>query len=660
MTEELTSIRTITARSLLEHDPDQLWFVLEDGRFKLVFDDGEIITNTRLTLLSSYCWWPHREAPNTPLLVSHHIGNTELTAARISQVMAYAAGTYDAYNSDVDNEYIMLRCRQELNHMRNTTNQRVGAWVGSMDADDIVDLLEHPRIEAANRAIQAIDFSQQNAIMNAPRYVEVAHSEIRAVLVDRNEARTNRLAECVRNKSLNISQILQRVGPRGMTTDYDSTVFPRPIVSGFGAGLPDLYSVAVESRSATESTMLTKDPLADTEYFNREMQLICAVISKLLHGHDCGSTNYVPWMVSKNNLEVLDGSYYRNDQGGLSVVTPADKHLVGKVLMLRDPMACMHPDPASVCEVCYGKLSKNIPKKTNIGHTAAVEVCSSVSQGVLSKKHDNMVKNLGAGSLFNQRYITPNEGMAELYISDKLIGIKTDIEVDKNDILNLADINLAANIDSLSPSKVSQMTEVMFHLVYPDGDVESNVISVSTGSRRASFTTQFLRYMKSNNWEMTDNMNVKIDLSNWDRGLPIWSLPHKNADMMEFMGSVQSLVKVSGKNKAKKLMHLDDSGNLGLALAEFHDLVSEKFFMNRTHLSVILRATMIRSAADNDYRLPVPGTKVEFGSFKQIMNMRSLSAMCAYQEQTGMFKNMLSFLIKKRTPSPFDTILLPE
>jgi hypothetical protein len=656
----MESIRAIYARTLLDSDPDDLWDLLEDGRFKLVFDDGEIITNTRVTLLSSYCWWAHREWRNTPLLVSHHIGNSALTAAKISEVMASCSNAAMDHNPNcIDIEHVMLRCRQELNHMRNTTNNRVGSWVGSMDADDIVDLLLHPEIAAANAEIQSIDFSTQSALMNAQRYIEKARGRIRAVLVDPTQAPTNRLAECIRNKSLNISQGLQRLGPKGMVTDYDSVVFKRPLVKGFGAGLGDLYEVTTESRSATEALMLTKDPLAETEYFNREMQLICAVISKLIHSHDCGSTNYIPWMVSRNNLPTIEGAYYRNDQGTLSVVTLKDTHLIGKVIPLRDAMTCIHPDPSAVCEICYGKLARNIPRGTNIGHTAAVEVCSSVSQGVLSKKHDNMVKELGGNALFNTRYIVPGEGMYELFLSEKISGIKTYLEIDKDDIVNLADINLSANIDSLSPSKVSSMTEVMFHLVYPDGDVESNIVSVSTGSRRASFTNQFLKYMKENSWEMTEGMNVKIDLSNWKRDLPLWSLPHRNADMMEFMGSVQALVKVSGKNKSKKLMDLGDEGNMGLALAEFHELVSEKFFMNRTHLSVILRATMIRSSADNDYRLPIPGTKVEFGSFKQIMGMRSLSAMCAYQEQTGMFKNMLSFLIKKRTPSPFDTILMP-
>lgn len=657
-----TPLRVINARDLLAIDPDKVWDVVAVGKFRLMFDDGFIDTYSRPTIMSSYAWWSHREHPESPLLIKHHLGNGAITSAQLSNLFGVCAwSVYHATGGLTDPEEMGLRIRVEMNKMRDTNVKRLAAYVSTMSAEDIVDILDHPEIAAANREIQSIDYSDPMNRINAARHVDKAHGIIRRVLMDPNELRGNRMVRAIKAKMIDIQQILQCVGPRGLVTDYDSMLFAIPVVRGFGEGLMDLYSLAVESRSATKSLMLTKDPLADTEYFNREMQLICATVERLYHNTDCGSTEYTPWLVTRNNLDVLDGLFHAED-GKLKMIRPSSTELLGKVVLLRTALTCKHPDANGICSTCFGHLSVNVPRKTNIGHVSSTEMCSRVSQGVLSTKHNDLITGIAGGimSPYNARFLQVTDNMFELGLSPQLTGLSVHLVIAKEDILNLADINLATNLDSLTPNKVSAMSEVTFDITYEDGDVESNVVFVSTGSRRASFTTQFLTFMKMNGWETTNNLDIRIDLSNWNRDLPIWELPRKHADMMEFMGSVETLVKVSGSSKAKRAMDLSVYGNLALALSEFHDLVSQKFAINITHLAVILRATMIRSSADNDYRLPTADSPREFAGFKQIMAMRSLSAMCAYQEQSGMFKNFLSFLVKKRAPHPFDTILMPE
>ena len=657
-----TQLRVVHARELLKHHPDELWVILPDGKFRLVFDDGHIDTTTRATLLSQYCWWGHREYPNTPLLIKHHFGNNLLTSNHISNVMGLASwAAYHANPGKIDPEWLALRIRQELNRMRNTANYALEKYVTTMSAEDIVEILDHPTIAAANEKIQSIDFDIPSNLINAPRFIEETHGVIRKVLMDPNELRTNRMARAIRAKMIDIQQILQCVGPRGLVTDLDSTVFKKPVVRGFGQGLNTLYQAMAESRSATKSLMLTKDPLADTEYFNREMQLICSVIKTLYHNDDCGSTEYTPWLVHRNNLEVLDGLHHVED-GQLKIISPQSGDLIGKTVLLRTAMTCRHKDPNGICGVCFGRLTHNVPRKTNIGYVSSTELCTRTSQGVLSTKHNDMISLASSMilSVHTQRYLQVLPGLFEIGISPELAGLKINLIVAKEDFANLADVNLANNLDSLSPSKISQMMEVGFQITYEDGYVETNIVPVSTGSRRASFTTAFLKYMKQEGWSYTEDLNIKVDLSNWNRDLPIWELPRKHADMLEFMGSVETLVKNSGANQSKKSMDLTKHDNLALALAELHDLVSLKFSINITHLAVILRATMIRSAEEYDYRLPNSDTKREFGGFKQIMAMRSLSAMCAYQEQSSTFRNVLSYLVKKRAPHFFDAVLMPE
>lgn len=652
----------IEARSLLQYQPEQCWDVIPDRKIRLIFDDGYIDTTGAATILSQYLWWAQREHPSSPLLIKHHLGNNLLTSGHISSTIGSASwAAYNANPGKIDREELGLRIRRELNRMANDANDRLGRWVTTMSALDLLEVLDHPKIKAANEKIQSIDYDNPMNLINAAKHVDETHAAQRAVLTDPSELRTNKLTRAIRSRMVDISQILQCIGPRGLVTDYDHMVFKRPVVYGFGEGLPDLYSLAVESRSATKSLMLTKDPLADTEYFNREMQLICATVKNLHEDTDCGSTDYLPWLVARNNLNVLDGLYHA-DNGQLKIIRSNSTELIGKVVMLRTALTCNHPDEHGICSTCFGDIAKSVPRQTNIGHMASIVLCALVSQRVLSTKHNDMISGFGEGGfgLFNSRFLRVMDNVFELGVSPELAGLKVSLVVAKEDMANLADINLADNIDSLSTIKISQMTEVAFDVEYEPGVAESNIVPVSTGSRKASFTPTFLTYMKRYGWEMTENLDVRIDLSNWNKDLPIWELPRKHSDMMEFMGSVETLVKASGSSKEKGRMDLSDHNNTAIALSEFHDLVSQKFAINITHLAVILRATLVRSVEEKDYRLPVAGGPRQFASYKQIMAMRSLSAMCAYQEQSGMFRNVQSFINKKRARHPFDVIVIPN
>ena len=45
------------------------------GSFILVFDDGELVTNYKETIYSSFIWDYHRKYPYLPLKKSHHVSS---------------------------------------------------------------------------------------------------------------------------------------------------------------------------------------------------------------------------------------------------------------------------------------------------------------------------------------------------------------------------------------------------------------------------------------------------------------------------------------------------------------------------------------------------------------------------------------------------------
>ena len=60
----------LNPRKINQHEPSDLWGLLT-GKFILVMDDGEIETDYKKVLFSSYCWKVHRLYPKLPFLQKH-------------------------------------------------------------------------------------------------------------------------------------------------------------------------------------------------------------------------------------------------------------------------------------------------------------------------------------------------------------------------------------------------------------------------------------------------------------------------------------------------------------------------------------------------------------------------------------------------------------
>jgi hypothetical protein len=94
-------------------------------------------------------------------------------------------------------------------------------------------------------------------------------------------------------------------------------------------------------------------------------------------------------------------------------------------------------------------------------------------------------------------------------------------------------------------------------------------------------------------------------------------------------------------------------------LAEFFNMVNNKLAVNIAPLEVILRAIMIVSAEQEDYRLPKPWTQRGIGTYDFTMSRRSLSATMAYQDHYDIFVSPESFVLGHRPSHIFDGLLMP-
>lgn len=652
------------ARQLLALSYDGIW-TLPDVKENLVTfdDDTTLVLSTREIIFSYYMWWPHQEWPTTPLLPEHAISE-HLTSNLLLRLMERSAfSAYDAMAGTVDVEYLGLRIKQELNRIYNDLTTKLEAYVTGLDALDFVSVIRHPAIKAANDTLQAKDLENPGVLANMEIYIDETHNAILKVLMNDEGLKGNRLSEVVRSEIVSSGQVLQCVGPRGYPSDIDSHIFKQPIVRGFGHGIFKLHDHLIESRSAAKALFFTKDPLQTTEYFNREMQLNTATLKTLYYEDDCGSTEYVPWTITKKNLNITAGLWQCDPEDNqLKLITRKRTDLIGRTVLLRSAMTCKHRDAYGICGKCYGELRLAVPRGTNIGHVSVTELCAMVSQNVLSTKHLDRTASIGAIVLtpYDRQFIRLHEGQLQLAISKVLTDSQVSIIVNKEDVSNLADLNIVSDLRQLSISKISAMDEVSFSVIDEDGDLSISPVSVNMGSRKASFTVEFLQHIRDVGYSIEGDRSIAVSLSKWDFSKPVWILPRKHANMLDFLNEIKSNIKASGKNRGKEQLDLTETVVLAEALTDLYDLVSQKFNINLTHLATILKSTMIRSKKENDYRMPIANGSRELGTYRDIITMRSLSALAAYQEQFKTFYDPRAYTVKTRPPHPFDPILLPS
>ena len=156
--------------------------------------------------------------------------------------------------------------------------------------------------------------------------------------------------------------------------------------------------------------------------------------------------------------------------------------------------------------------------------------------------------------------------------------------------------------------------------------------------------------------KLVSKNEYEIDLAGWDPAKPLLQLPNKHRNMLEYKNTVENFIKAHNEYERRLNKQLSDQ-DISEALVEFVDIVGAKLTINIVHLETTLYSTMIRAAAQEDYRLPKPYTPREFGKYADIMSRRSLAPAMAYQGHRRVLYDIENFMATERPSSPMDPIL---
>ncbi len=656
----------VPARVLLSYTTDYLWDHLE-GDFILVMDDGEIETNEKEVLYSSYVWDYHRRFPNTPLLLKHHVkaiikDDPSGTDTHLDLINSVLWSFVEAYRPDFINieELIdigALMSYEVSNTMYNDLTYRLEPDVTTLDILDFIQFTKHPRLV---KAIEQMENTDEGVAKVNNVVLELSKSA---------EFKNNAMASVMRSKIVSEGQALQCLAPLGFRTDIDSDIFTRAIIKrGFTQGLSSLRDSMVESRSAAKALIFSTDPLQKSEYFSRRQQLICQNV-RHLHRGDCGSTHYVPWLIREermdnatklaSDLKTLAGKYYLDEgTNTLKILKESDKHLIGTTLKLRSAVAgCNHPDPYGICEVCYGATSLAIPANTNLGHITCVAMMSVLGQLILSTKHfegSSAVEGI-ALKAHERIYLSAVVNGSRYYLNERLMSCKVKLVVAASQVPGLTDISLVDDIETLNISRISDFDTILL-MVEDSTGIETIPLTVSVNGRLSNMTHELLKHIKRVGWTVTKNDNYIIDMAGWNFADPILVLPMRHFNMSDHQQEIADMLEAT----IKDLDYRSNVVNPCNMLVEFHDLVNRRLSINLAILEIILYSSMVVSATEEDYGLPKPWTSSGVGVKQLLLTRRSLSTTMGFERHRDVLTDPLSYTLTNRMDHIMDPLIMPE
>lgn len=666
-------MRRITARDFMNMDVLGNW-PLPDEKLEIEFDDGVLVTNTRRTIVSWFCWELHRQFPLTPIYMRHHIGNAFFTAQATLVAMsniirdlhyAYFDPTMsDHQETSYDREFAWKTIARVENEIYNHLSINLEEWHTSTNAFHLLELFNYGPMKEAREAIRPNQLS-----------ITRAYERSSEILMKDPTLLHNPIVRGLRSKQIKLTQMLQILVCRGYLTDIDQIIFRKPITVGFFEGLTTMHDIMIESCSAKKALISTKKPLRIVEYFNRKMQLSTVVVHTLLW-KDCKSERYAEIHVDPGMFRSLEGKFYLTNKGQLSPITEYDRHLIGQTIHIRSAMFCNHRGEGAVCRVCFGENAWSVPNKTNIGHVCSTEMCHEGSQLVLSTKHydgSSVVDEIlitdhdadyicvAMPDLNNQESDNTDSSAIKfnprLSKMEPLLILESRARAPVDNASGLPSITQHTAIEHLSIHRVTSFREVQIRVRNLRNEEYTAHVSVSQGARLGALSKPMLRYIQENGYTVMEDGKFMVDLKDWNFDEVVFALPMRHSNMLDYMSEIEHFIRSPSKkddqrvSTVRKLKSYTDPVE---ALIDFHDLVSSKLSVNICHLEVILLSLMRPADDPDDYCLPDIDRESMFEEHGTLMAMRSAGGLLAYERQPDTIDNVDSYLIKRRPPHVLD------
>lgn len=636
-------LKSFRVWDLIDKSEDEIW-QLPHRNYSVIFDDKTITLTGRQIILSWYYWDMFRAFPDAPVVAkcSVHEKYHASLPRRLGGILIWHI--YDSLeHTGITIWPITEKFCRTSNWIYNMSCVRLREYVTSVSLHDVIEILSDRDLLAAKAHYKQITEESKHNEAGLQKAIDAIYAVVLDIMYKRPDYMPNNgIKKLAMLGLINKGNVLQFIGIRGFCSDIEKTVFKYPVDTCFAEGMNNMYDLGIESRAASTANLMAEEPLEQSEYFNRRIQLATVVILGVDSSNGgCSGYVTVPFLVLEGDYTLLKGKYHMVNGNPVLIWDTIDD-LIGKIIHLRSLLGCGCHNVQYVCPICLGKVSVVVPPNTNLGFMLSTILCSAISQIILSTKHylgssanRQLVLNLIQDKWFKMHNRHPNDIFLQEGVGEFVI------DIDTKCVSHLEQIN-HIDVYELSPARISQFSSFFISRVDKDGEVlgEYDVMRFDLNGGNLHLSHEFLDYLKTAGWDTTKKRTL-FRVKNWPANKPIFGIPRKSDDIMSFFAVVKSFM----DPEKSTLVKVTDYTTRGQALTEMIALLRRRLnestgeSFNITQVEAFLRAAMMVNYNKREYRLPHPSEEFQFVKLRTAIMFRSFTSMLAYQ---GQYESLIS------------------
>ncbi|AXH70825.1 RNA polymerase beta prime subunit [Vibrio phage BONAISHI] len=615
---------------------------LPRGGLRVTFRDGKVIKCKTEAVKESWFYWRVFAENGLDLITSiHFIGNEGYntgTHKKMCSLLHWAVfmGKYpDLQPGQGIQDFWDLSRRIYFigNEVFNSSTHGDTAYMKSLDLMDLVEITEHPVVVEAKQKFRDGEIS-----------VDECNDQVWFLLLsDDPDMQHNPVAQYARAGIYNRRQIVQMCGVRANIPDTNGEAFGTHIDVSYVEGLSSNFDRTIESRTASIAYANAKGPLEDSQYNNRQCQLMGSVITGIYHG-DCKSNKPLAFAVNnKADLDFITGKYIITEKG-YYLVRGHEENLIGTEVKYRSITTCDHKDTSSPCAVCMGIAAWTTPPGTSPGHHLMIEALAKIAQNLLSTKHV-----ISSTTCLYVNETGTNAGWLKLdpdnkqmvYLDPNLRQNKytMKLRVAKEEAMFITDVDNIDNIDDLDNTRISFVSIAQMILYDERGRArQTHDLDFTVSNAGCPLSHEFLRYAKKKGWDISGN-SYEFDMSDWNYDEPIMVTPRRGEDMMAILVNVRDFLDSVNKVGTVRAADFD---NPGPAIRSLYEIMQNgKIHVNMINVEVFIRALMSRLDENGDptFELPRGSEPFTFIRKKDAIKFRSIGPALGFEGQDSILGN---------------------
>lgn len=630
----------------------------ENERVTVRCDDGDLVSPSEDFLFNWICWQMYHELDEEfPSSVRYSVTLVDhITTRTHLDICSWILKDYVYWSESrgiIQNlDDIKKKVYELTNLLYNFVDNELDDETTDICFDHLNEIYQHEDVLKANLAIQ-------NAVTVSHEDIQHVYETITRVTLNESSLSNNPLCIAARCGVIKLTQLSMVIGPIGYCTDINSRIIDCAIRVGFFRGMSKLDDMLYESRNASIAALFNIVIMPLSEYTNRRTQLPCENVQTIVY-KDCGADSERIYVVDKAHLKTLAGFSLTDGRRGKIVkyIDNTDTDLIGQSIFIRSLNYCRHKVRNEVCSTCVGLMHYSFPNGCVVGHTSGTQMGAALSTSVLQRKHQNLTSKasgLTIDSIY-QKYFEVNEVGNGLVFAKNFDFSKWSIVLTPESAAHLKEVNSEYG-DGLIPSQTTKIE--MLHLQSKDG-LDTLLMPIGLGQRAGFLTKEMLRFYKEKGWTFIDGNLYQLDLEGWDNQSEFLTIPQIEFTPPDLISSISGFIFSGnkGKNSAFKTPSLSNCLNVDDAYASFYDLIKDHLKLHSVHLMFIILAMSAQNPKEYDYRLPYPRETSRTAKLDDIMFYRSAGGALAYEEQNTFFLNPVTYLVDRRPPHIYDSIIM--